>query len=222
MDENNNQQTIVIHNETNTAATAAFVLGLIGLVIGFIPYIGWFMAPVWFLAIIFGFIGMRKQYKRGTSIAGLILGLLGAGYKIGFWFVAAGGLIAALSGAGDTSAQSQPKTTYDKFIDTTIAFQDDTSHWELSTGEKNIYFYGFPGEKKNELKLGLNLWNGGDSLHILIREFDENHYKGKVVQTPPGKKKWLNQEATVEKINDKTINITIGDEKLTMVYKGPN
>ncbi|MGN5650333.1 hypothetical protein [Bacillus sp. Brlt_9] len=219
MDENNNQQTIVIHNETNTAATASFVLGLIGLIIGFIPYIGWFMAPVWFLAIIFGLIGMRKQYKRGTSLAGLILGLLGAGYKIGFWVVAAGGLLAALSGAGDTNAQNQPKSTYDKFIDTTNDFQDDTLYWELSTGEKNVYFYAMPGDKKEPL-LGLSDHNVSDDLNIAVKEFDENHFKGKVTQTPPGKKKWLNQKASVEKIDNKTIHITIGDEKLTMVYKG--
>ncbi|WP_176397807.1 hypothetical protein [Bacillus cereus] len=220
MDKNNNQQTIVIHNETNTAANASFVLGLIGLIIGFIPYIGWFMAPVWFLAIIFGLIGMRKHYKRGTSIAGLILGLLGAGYKIGFWVIAAGGLIAALSGAADTSTQSHPKSTYDKFIDTVNGFQDDTLHWELSTGEKNVNFFGFPGEKKNDFRLGLYYQNGSDNIHILVKEFDENHFKGTVTQTPPEKKKWLNQQATVEKIDEKTINITFGNEKLTM--KGIN
>lgn len=217
MEDNDNQQTIVIQNETNTAATTAFVLGLIGLIIGFIPYIGWFMAPVWFLAIIFGLIGMRKPYKRGTSIAGLILGLLGAIYKIGFWVVAAGGLIAAISGSSNTNTENQPKDTYSIFVDTVNAFQDDTSHWELNTGEKDIYFYAMPGDKREPL-LGLTS-SASDDLNIAVKEYDENHFKGKVTQTPPGKKRWLNQQATVEKIDNKTINITIGDEKLTMVYK---
>ncbi|WP_205647116.1 DUF4190 domain-containing protein [Bacillus cereus] len=222
MEKHNNQQTIIIQNNTNSAATAAFVLGIIGLVIGFIPYIGWFMAPVWVLAIVLGLIGMRKQYKRGMSLAGLIFGLLGAAYKIGFWIIAAGGLIAALSGSGDNSAQNSPTDTYSKFVENVNALSEDsTLNWVLSTGEKNVFFYPFPGEKK-ELMLGLNYQNGGDDLHIAVKEFDKNQFKGKVVDTPPNKKKWLNQQATVEKIDGKTIKITIGEEKLTMVYKDKN
>lgn len=92
--ETQNRETIYIQTESNGAATTSLVLGIIGFIMGLIPYIGWFMAPVWLLAVIFGLVGMRKKYKRGTAIIGFIFGLLGAAYKFGFWIVAAGGILA--------------------------------------------------------------------------------------------------------------------------------
>lgn len=86
-------QTIFVQNETNGAAVTSLVLGITGAVIGFIPYIGWFMAPVWLLAIVFGIVGMRKKYKRGMAITGTIFGFFGALYKIGFWIFITGGFL---------------------------------------------------------------------------------------------------------------------------------
>ena len=102
---------IIVQKETNGAAVTALVLGIIGVVIGFIPYIGWFMAPVWLLAIIFGIIGIRKTYKRGMSITGLILGILGATYKIGFWLVVAGGLFAASTSTSAPIGEETPSVS---------------------------------------------------------------------------------------------------------------
>ena len=109
---------VIVQKETNGSAVTSLVLGIIGVVVGFLPYIGWFMAPVWLLAIIFGIIGIRKPYKRGMSITGLILGILGAAYKIGFWLVVVGGLFAAststsTSTGGDisTSVQEAPSAS---------------------------------------------------------------------------------------------------------------
>ena len=102
--ETQNKETVYIQTESNSAATTSLVLGIIGFIVGLIPYIGWFMAPVWLLAIIFGLVGMRKKYKRGTAIIGFIFGLIGAAYKIGFWILAAGGILftsLTLSGGGD-------------------------------------------------------------------------------------------------------------------------
>lgn len=101
-----NGQTIYIQKETNGAAVTALVLGIIGCVIGFLPYLGWFMAPVWALAVLFGLIGLRKKYRRGMSVLGLLFGLGGAAYKIGFWIVAAGGFMSFLSGAADLDSTS--------------------------------------------------------------------------------------------------------------------
>lgn len=55
-------------------AVAALVLGIIGLVFGLIPFFGWFMFPIWILAIIFGAIGLKKEQGKGMSLAGLIMG----------------------------------------------------------------------------------------------------------------------------------------------------
>ncbi|WP_338449595.1 PASTA domain-containing protein [Niallia oryzisoli] len=107
-------RTILVETKSNGSAVTALVLGIIGVVVGFIPYIGWFMIPVWLLAIIFGFIGMRKKFRRKMAVTGLALGILGAVYKIGFWIVAAGGLFAAIAGNGsatetdNTAAESTP------------------------------------------------------------------------------------------------------------------
>lgn len=86
MEEAKNLETkIVLENpETNGLATAALVLGIIGLVIGIIPIIGWFVFPLWILAIIFGAIGAKKEIKKGQAIAGIALGGITIVYKIGF------------------------------------------------------------------------------------------------------------------------------------------
>lgn len=91
---------------------------MVRLIIGFIPLTERYRVPVWTLAIVFGLIGLRKQYKRETSIAGLILGLLGAAHKIGFWIIASGGLIVALYGSIDNNLKSQRNDAYSKFVNT--------------------------------------------------------------------------------------------------------
>ena len=59
----------------NGMGTAALVLGIIALVLSFIPVIGllsWILAP---LAIIFGIIGLnRAGAPRGGAVAGLVTG----------------------------------------------------------------------------------------------------------------------------------------------------
>lgn len=65
-------------NTSNGFGITALVLGIVAVVIAFIPIMGmgaFFLGP---LAIIFGIIGlMRKGRRRGTSIAGLVLGVVG-------------------------------------------------------------------------------------------------------------------------------------------------
>jgi hypothetical protein len=66
----------------NGFGTAAFVLGLLGLLFSFIPIIGIVAWPLVILALVFGAIGLAKASggratNRGLSIAGLICALLG-------------------------------------------------------------------------------------------------------------------------------------------------
>lgn len=88
--ENNNNTTVVVNNSSNQPngmATTALVMGIIGVVLGIIPIIGWFFLPLWILAIIFGVLGLKKVEKRGFAIAGVALGVGTFLYKIGFWLV---------------------------------------------------------------------------------------------------------------------------------------
>lgn len=61
----------------NGLAVTALVLGIIGLVIGWVPIIGWLIGPILaLLAIIFGAVGARKPVKKGMAIAGLVMGII--------------------------------------------------------------------------------------------------------------------------------------------------
>lgn len=69
-------QTVIINQkekETNGIGTAGFVLALVGLFLGWIPFLGW---AIWILGLIFSIIGVTKSPK-GLSIAGLIISLVG-------------------------------------------------------------------------------------------------------------------------------------------------
>lgn len=73
--------------EQNSFAMPAMILGVIGFVIGIIPFIGWFAIPLSVLAIIFGVLGLRVETNRGQAIAGIILGAALILWKFGFWFL---------------------------------------------------------------------------------------------------------------------------------------
>lgn len=55
--------------------TASLTLGIIGLVFAFIPFFGYTSFLLGLLALVFGCVGAAKYLKKGTSIAGIILGI---------------------------------------------------------------------------------------------------------------------------------------------------
>lgn len=68
----------------NSTGKGAFIVGLIGLILSFIPFIGfvaWLLGP---LAIIMGLIALRKP-PRGLAIAGIVTG--GLALLICFWWI---------------------------------------------------------------------------------------------------------------------------------------
>jgi len=73
---------------------AALVLGIIGLVVSIIPFIGQYALPLTGLALILGAFGMRKTPK-GLATAGLVLGLVGSSLG-GYWMYASHKAAAAL------------------------------------------------------------------------------------------------------------------------------
>ncbi len=66
---------------TNGAATAAVVMGSVGMAIAWIPFIVVIGAVLAVLAVIFGIIGIKRSRTsdvgRGASIAGLVMGSIG-------------------------------------------------------------------------------------------------------------------------------------------------
>lgn len=60
-------------NQSNEIGIAGFVLSVIAIFVGWIPFLGWF---VWLLGLVLSFIGIFKAPK-GFAIAGLIISLLG-------------------------------------------------------------------------------------------------------------------------------------------------
>ena len=68
-------QTVIINQvaqKSNGIGTAGFVLALIALFLGWIPYIGWVL---WFLGFLFSFIGLFKK-PAGLAIAGFIISII--------------------------------------------------------------------------------------------------------------------------------------------------
>ncbi|AXF54586.1 DUF4190 domain-containing protein [Salicibibacter kimchii] len=75
--------------EKNSMATASLVLGIVGLSIGIIPFLGWLMLPAWILAIIFGAFGRKQVTKKKSANVGMALGSLAIVYQFGFLIIAA-------------------------------------------------------------------------------------------------------------------------------------
>ena len=74
--EDNSGKTIIINQvqkKSNGIGTAGFVLALIALFFGWIPFLGWI---IWLLGLVFSFVGIFKS-PRGLSIAGLIISFIG-------------------------------------------------------------------------------------------------------------------------------------------------
>ena len=62
-----------VSKESNGIGTAGFVLAIIAIFLGWIPFLGWL---IWLLGLIFSFVGIFKNPK-GLSIAGLVISLIG-------------------------------------------------------------------------------------------------------------------------------------------------
>ena len=85
-------------------AVAAMVLGILSILIGWIPVVGWFMGfPMALLAIILGAVAIGQVNKqphefggKGMAITGLVLGIVTLALALLFWLVV-GSLIAAFT-----------------------------------------------------------------------------------------------------------------------------
>ncbi len=82
---------------------ASLVLGIIGLVVSIIPFLGQYGLVLTVPAVVLGAIGMRKL-PRGLATAGLVLGLIGS-LLGGYWIHASHQAAAALQEQLDQHAR---------------------------------------------------------------------------------------------------------------------
>ncbi|GAA0435264.1 hypothetical protein GCM10008983_09810 [Lentibacillus halophilus] len=75
---------ITAEPRSNAAAIVSISLAILGFVFSLIPFIGWFLLPVWVSAIAIGTLGLLKQYNRGMALFGIGIGLFTFIYKISF------------------------------------------------------------------------------------------------------------------------------------------
>ena len=57
--------------QSNSMGTAGFVLSLVSMFLGWLPYCGW---AIWLLAVVFSAIGLSRR-PRGLAVAGLVISL---------------------------------------------------------------------------------------------------------------------------------------------------
>ena len=57
---------------------AALILGILGVLLSWIPFVGWLGVVMALVAIILGFLTLKKG-KKGLGIASLVLGVIGLG-----------------------------------------------------------------------------------------------------------------------------------------------
>jgi len=65
-------------SKSNGNGTAGLVFALLTIFFGWFPVLGWIM---WFLGLLFSFIGVFKS-PRGLAIAGLIISIIGLVYLL--------------------------------------------------------------------------------------------------------------------------------------------
>ena len=60
-------------SNSNGLGTAGFILAILGLLLGWIPFLGWI---IWLLGFLLSLIGLFKK-PRGLAIAGFIISIAG-------------------------------------------------------------------------------------------------------------------------------------------------
>jgi len=81
---------VPVRSGGNGLSIASLVCGIVGIIVGFLPICGAFVAvPLGILSVIFGAIGRKSATSKGMAIAGLVLGVLAIVISIGWWAIAA-------------------------------------------------------------------------------------------------------------------------------------
>ena len=126
---------VEVREDRNSLGKAAFVVGLIALLMSFVPIIGfvaWLLAP---LAVVFGLIALRRP-SRSLAIAGILCGLI-ALYVCFTWIEATEKLGNVLeSDTFNTSGETQDLSDA-PIIDASIAgLWTETEENKIAAGQK--------------------------------------------------------------------------------------
>ncbi|AMD84103.1 hypothetical protein SAMN05444369_10865 [Capnocytophaga haemolytica] len=97
--QNQNQPIYVVKAQSNGIGTAGFVISLVNVLLGFIPFINFLCFVLWPLGLVFSIVGLFKQPK-GLAIAGLVISLFFI--IIGLLFLGFLGITAAASSSTTT------------------------------------------------------------------------------------------------------------------------
>lgn len=120
----NNLQT---SNAGQGMGTAALVLGILTILIAFIPCVGLISVFFGILAVIFGIIGYTKAKKGNAStsmpIAGIVLGVVGTIFAL-MWVL----LFVGSAWAGSLSHESEIRSEIDSIHTETIKLQDSLNN----------------------------------------------------------------------------------------------
>ena len=72
--------------KNNAMAIVGLVLGIIALIVSFVPCVGaWAIVPG-LLGILFSVLGMRKAHGKGMAVAGLVLSIIAMFIGIWQWY----------------------------------------------------------------------------------------------------------------------------------------
>ena len=117
---------------SNGLGTTGFVLGLIGLVLSFVPVIGMIAWPLVILGIIFSAVGFSKAQKgratnKGLAITGLVVSIVGLGVCI-VWAVVFGKAVDEIQDEANREAVIVYEVTGDAAnVDVTYVTYSDTN-----------------------------------------------------------------------------------------------
>ncbi|AJT41395.1 hypothetical protein [Psychromicrobium lacuslunae] len=111
-------------SQSNGFGIAALVVGIVALVISFIPFLGWGAFVLGPIAIILGILGvvLKKGSKKGTSITGIILGAIAVVIAIivaAITALAITGISNAINSASAEISQKSEGTSEVEYIVTT-------------------------------------------------------------------------------------------------------
>jgi len=92
----------------NGLALAAMITGIVGLILSFIPLIGflsWIICPI---AAVLGFIALGKSTGKGMAITGIVTGILGVLVCIAWItiFAAVGSAVNDMAGGDEVNAEA--------------------------------------------------------------------------------------------------------------------
>lgn len=161
------------------------VLGIVGISLSFIPFIGLASLVLGVLGIVFGIIALRRNLSLPKSIVGLSLASVGLAIALliqTICLVAVGAALREIEVEEETrfdqSSFAETKKTNEGYSDTT--FQPQTKPWESKLSIEIGEFEVVDNQYLDETKLTVTVRNKTDeriSAYIKIEAIDKNGYR---------------------------------------------